>query len=314
MVCRVRVWLVTFISSSLLFAVFNLRTAATTTSSQDLDGLLSSIGGMTINIAKVRELIGEKEIHVKIGVADKKDRQNSKQFWVEFDPANTGSCSANDMLLPFAVVGTNQSTDSIVPFQFRPHPDIDCSSMYPPNKHSYDSNDSELFHIMFLHTCYNAYLIAGKKKRMSEIERTYRPQNALTRKTHRCYFAAVKRVETFKTIQLNVVFSMFPEAATIASMDIDAQGADREIIQSLDPQYLKRVRFIKAECQYPNHLGFMYLSLVENDCSAIKKFLEAHGFRLYENTINNCGMAEFNLVMANNELVRKGDTFLDDGR
>ena len=86
-------------------------------------------------------------------------------------------------------------------------------------------------------------------------------------------------------------------------LDIDAQGTDLSLLQSLMPNALHRTWKVQIECQdlRPWAGGeamppWLYEGDVRNDCGNAQRLLEAHGFVLKQVTAN-CACAEFNILM-----------------
>ena len=81
--------------------------------------------------------------------------------------------------------------------------------------------------------------------------------------------------------------------------DIDAQGADFEIVRSVGP-LMQKVESLKMECQDFDAGAtpwYLYSSGLPNNCTAARAHLEGLGFEFVKQESNNCACREYNLFM-----------------
>ena len=269
-------------------------------------------------IASTRKVLAEiprkleageyKFVSIKIGVLAPKSRTTG--FWLEFDPTLPDADVDNGVRLSTAIIGYGDVASTSF-YTNRYHPG--CSSMYPgardflPEKMQWASTT-------FLENCQS---IAERKFEIklwdtpSTIDNTMRWVDA----SLKCYNSSSydKTAQNFSAMTLAPVFASIPPQYPIHLLDIDAQGADLEILHSVsNNSLLHRVKHIKMECQEHNPLGFMYQSRVANDCRVAEGILRSSGFTVHRVT-NNCGVAEFNLYAKNSKLNYNGSQTVENG-
>ena len=232
----------------------------------------------------LRSLVGEKKVIIKIGVLSQ-DAHAEDEFWVELDPTMQMKIDQNSWLLPFFAWTETKAQN---PFHIHEMPG--CSSGYLP---AGSPSASSTNHLSALELCYafsenndpsTWYLWDSKVDTFEQLARgagacesCQDPRN-------------VKSHVTFPSLKLSSILRLFDN---IELLDVDAQGADFELLLSVESE-LHRVQNIKCECQLKG-FSSLYASKVENHCEDITAFLKQHGFELANKLLNNCGCGEYNL-------------------
>lgn len=238
-------------------------------------------------------LIGDRDINIKIGVLNAEHR-SKEQFWIEFDPGLPYQKTANNVILPFAVVANDSIKE--IPFHFNSI-SPGCSSVNQPS-HLY--TDLEAMRVDFIKSCYQVEKEVQENPSKMVFTLWDKPSTAkdtikiALEGTFKCYVKEYfKTSAPFPAITLNRVLNMLPHK-NVHVLDIDSQGSDFELLVSIS-RHLPRVKHIRIECQ---NSMFIYNTSIPNSCNAAKAFLESFNFVVTRMEVNNCGVQEFNLMMS----------------
>jgi len=240
----------------------------------------------------LRGLVANKKVTVKVGMIGEKP-PGEDEFVIGFDPQTPLRLTPNRLLLPF--VATASAFPPDVPFYFSRRGT--CSSM---NRHRGLTNQS-WYNQKALAACQHVaatlprsgwYLHDEKARNFADLSKVHGG----------CFFCQDAKIvwnrDGLPTLPaLALVDLLQAIASPIALLDLDAQGSDVALIESVRVA-LPWVRRVKLECQEPQvGAGFMYRSEVPNRCSRAEQFLRSAGFELEERRLNNCGCEEYNLFM-----------------
>lgn len=283
---------------SRLLQIFYLITVV---SSQITDGILNNITDMIISKR-------HSFVNIKIGVLVAKRRNGG--FWIEFDPTMPSSLDSNVVRLSTAVCGFPDINETKFNINVMPG----CSSMFSGVR-KFSSVDTEWFAKAFVENCKNIFLDRNYIMKLWDVpttfENTVRPD--VIRLTQNCFDKShYHEIPTvYNATTLVPIIQAIPSTVPIHLLDIDAQGADIEILYSVE-SFLQRIKHVKLECQEQSELGYLYWSRIPNDCIVAERLLISRGFIVHRE-VNNCGAAEFNLYGRNKMLLYDGSETFEEG-
>ena len=221
------------------------------------------------------------------------ERRDNDTFWLEFDPTLPMTLESNRLLLPYAA---SAETKDDVPFYV--HKYRGCSSMLKPSGHNRDPTSYKNAANKFC----DSYMANHPKSEWFLWDSPTQGAAEMKHGVEACYECHlptnIESVKSFPTLSMGDVVKQIP--SIISVLDIDAQGADLEIIKSMESSSLKQVELIKFECQDASSLiPYLYETNIPNSCQDAQSYLESLGFEIVNATLNNCGCAEYNLFMRN---------------
>lgn len=230
----------------------------------------------------VQHLVRGRNASIKIGVLVKETRSPGN-FWLEFDPGVPFTLDDVSINLPFIVTDNPQPVTKF--YSNLKYPG--CSSMFQPSR---NFTTMETFRPHFERNCQSELLPIrlwdGPSSVQDSIIRALGPSidcingNGISNRT-----------QTFPSVSLHHVFtSILQLGVHVNSLDIDAQGGDVALLQSVAP-FLRNVNDVKIECQTGT---FQYETPVLNDCNTARATLVEAGFHV-DMEVNNCGVQEYNL-------------------
>jgi len=248
----------------------------------------------------VKELVGDKRVSIKIGVLNLAKLANDNTFWFEFDPTVAMTVTPNRWLLPYAA---STETHDSVPFYI--HKLGGCSSMYPPSGAADAAHKTE--YLKAARGYCDHFAKTHDKSEWKLWDQRAPNFDKLMGGSYACFMcqdpSLIKKTIHFPSLAMRDVVRNIPYNVTL--FDIDAQGADVEILKSIGPA-LKRVSKIKLECQdldpisdSAQPLPPIYATTVPNSCSDGVSYLQTLGFELEHREINNCACSEYNMILTN---------------
>ena len=238
----------------------------------------------------MHQLLAKKKVTIKVGMIGEAPPKLD-EFVIGFDPQTPLQLTPNKLLLPF--IATTSMQPAKVPFYFSQR--RTCSSM---NRHRGHTNKG-----WYDARARAACMALAKTLPKSEWwlhDHRAKTFAELSRVAGGCFFCQDARLvqkdsPIWNTLALGDLIRAI--ASPITLLDLDAQGSDVALIESVGDA-LRWVRRVKLECQEPTVVaGFMYKTEVPNRCSRAEKFLISAGFQLEERRLNNCGCEEYNLFM-----------------
>eukprot|EP00613_Pedinella_sp_CCMP2098_P000043 CAMPEP_0171627660 /NCGR_PEP_ID=MMETSP0990-20121206/20912_1 /TAXON_ID=483369 /ORGANISM="non described non described, Strain CCMP2098" /LENGTH=293 /DNA_ID=CAMNT_0012195573 /DNA_START=146 /DNA_END=1027 /DNA_ORIENTATION=- len=244
-------------------------------SSTRLHGIIADDGK---SFQKAMELLSTgKDISIKIGVQipDMDGLREGNDFFLEFDPTVEAMVEDHRWLFPYAAW-----TDTVQALPFNVHGYQWCSSIFKPSDIKTRKEA--------LHFGRSACTSRSTESAEQQAGMCYDCQNS----------DMISKTLEFPAMSMRDLLERI-DHKSVKLFDIDAQGADFEIVKSLGP-LVRNIKTVKMECQDfsdDKNNWFLYNSNVPNNCTAARLYLERHGFELLKQETNNCGCNEYNLYM-----------------
>ena len=245
----------------------------------------------------LRQLVAGKRLEVKVGMAGEQEPRGDR-FVIGFDPQVQARITRNRLLLPFVATAcspADAACPDTVPFYVNVQRPA-CSSTqrvrWQPN--------STRYHALALGAC-RAFAQRTPTSRWWLHDSRAKTFGELSRAHRNCFACQDQRRIRWRgrlLPALPIGELLRKLAGPIDLLDLDAQGADVAMLESVR-EVLPRVSRVKLECQEPDSgPGFLYRTAVPNRCSRAESFLQHAGFSRQQLRINNCGCEEYNLFMA----------------